>query len=213
VVKHAPQLPQPENRKANPPVADETRAQSAATSANPDSRIPNPASDKEKLLLRRAHQTLRRITNDYERRWHFNTSVAAIMELVNELYAQEPLSGEADAVRPEVLREVLELLVLMLGPMAPHIAEELWQKLGHAELLARSAWPAYREDLAAEEQSEIVIQINGRLRGKITVERGLEETELASRALGDERIALLVAGKQIRKTVVVPDKLVNIVLS
>jgi leucyl-tRNA synthetase len=208
VAKHAPPLQTAENGKAK----SENRAQAAA-GANPDSRIPNPASEKEKLLLRRAHQTLRRITNDYERRWHFNTSVAAIMELVNELYAQEPLTGEADAVRPEVLREVLELLVLMMGPMAPHIAEELWQKLGHTELLARSAWPAYREDLAAEEQSEIVIQINGRLRGKITVERGLEETELASRALGDERIALLVAGKQIRKTVVVPDKLVNIVLS
>lgn len=110
------------------------------------------ATPKEKVLLRRAHQTLRRITQDFESRWHFNTSVAALMKLVNEIQAAEPLEED---VRPAVVREVLELLVLMLAPMAPHIAEELGQMLGHTALQARASWPEVRADLAADEEFEV----------------------------------------------------------
>ena len=96
---------------------------------------------KEKALLRKAHQTLRRVTHDFEARWHFNTSVALIMELVNALQAQEPLE---EGARPEVVKEVLELLTLMLAPMAPHLAEELWEMLGHMPTaLDARAWPEY----------------------------------------------------------------------
>jgi leucyl-tRNA synthetase len=169
------------------------------------------ATPKEKGLLRKAHQTLRRVTNDFERRWHFNTSVAALMELVNELQAREPLDQQA---RPGVLREVLELFVLMLAPMAPHIAEEMWEMLGHAGGLVRGGgWPAYREELAQEEQFEVVIQINGRLRGKILVDSSVEEGEHVDLALADPRIAQLLAGKRVVKSVVVPKKLVNLVVS
>ncbi len=167
------------------------------------------ATPKEKALLRRAHQTLKRVTNDFDVRWHFNTSVALIMELVNELQAQEPLDTDLD---PAILKLVVEMLTLMVSPMAPHLGEELWEMLGHRGGLSRVAWPAYREELAKEEQFEVVIQINGRLRGKILVEDGLGEDELGERALTDPRISHLIDGKAVAKMVVVPRKLVNIVL-
>jgi leucyl-tRNA synthetase len=167
------------------------------------------ATPKEKILVRRTHQTLKRVTNDFEVRWHFNTSVALVMELVNELYAQEPLDQD---VSPTILKRMLAVLVLMLSPMTPHIAEEMWEMLGNSGTIARQKWPAYREDLTREEQIEIIVQINGRVRGKVLVDENLSEDETRERALGDARIAPLIAGKEIVKIVVVPKKLVNIVL-
>jgi leucyl-tRNA synthetase len=167
------------------------------------------ATAKEKILIRRTHQTLKRVTNDFEVRWHFNTSIALIMELVNELHAQEPLDQD---VSPTILKRVLAVMVMMLSPMTPHIAEELWEMLGNSDTISRQKWPAYREDLTREEQIEIIIQINGRLRGKILVDENLTEDETRDRALSDLRIAPLVAGKETVKIVVVPKKLVNIVL-
>lgn len=164
---------------------------------------------KEKILLRKTHQTLKRVTHEFEARWHFNTSVSSLMELLNELQAQEPLDAD---VSPAILKGVLAAMVLMLSPMTPHIAEELWQMLGHREGLVREKWPAYREDLTREEQIEVIIQINGRLRGKILVDDGMSGEETVERALKDPRIAQLLVGKQVAKTVVVPKKLVNIVL-
>ncbi|HKV03528.1 MAG TPA: leucine--tRNA ligase [Candidatus Acidoferrales bacterium] len=167
------------------------------------------ATAKEKTLVRRMHQTLKRVTNDFEVRWHFNTSIALVMELVNELHAQEPLDADLSAV---VLKRVLAVMVLMLSPMTPHIAEEMWEMLGNSGTIARQRWPAYREDLTQEEQIEIIIQINGRMRGKILVDANLSEDETRERALSDPRIAPLLAGKEIVKVIVVPKKLVNIVL-
>ena len=168
------------------------------------------ASQKEKVLLRKAHQTLRRVTADFEARWHFNTSVALIMELVNTLHDHEPLDKHA---RPEVLKQVLELLTLMLAPIAPHLAEELWEMLGHQESLNAGEWPQYSAELAEEEQVEVVIQINGRVRGKICVDAGLPEEELAERAFADPKIEQLLRGARVVKRVVVPDKLVNVVVA
>ena len=177
---------------------------------NPGPAEVTSATAKEKVLLRKAHQTLRRVSNDFEVRWHFNTSVALIMELANELQKQEPLEQDAS---PAVVKEVFEFLVLMLSPMAPHLAEELWEMLGHTASLGSAAWPRYNPNLAVEEQVEVVIQINGRLRGKIVVEVGLSENELAGRALADPRIAQLTARERVVKTIVVPNKLVNIVVA
>jgi leucyl-tRNA synthetase len=182
----------------------------SGVSANPTQSIDlSHASPKEKLLLRKTQQTLKRVTNDFEARWHFNSSVALIMELLNEIQAQEPLD---EVVRPEIAKRVLELLVLMLAPIVPHLSEELWEMLGHSGGLARVEWPAYRDDLAKEEQFEIIIQINGRVRGKILVDDGLREEETKERALADPRIAQLLAGRTIVKIIVVPKKLVNIVI-
>jgi leucyl-tRNA synthetase len=166
-------------------------------------------SEKEKALRRKAHQTLRRVTNDFEARWHFNSSIALIMELVNLVHSLEPLE---EGARPEVVRETLELLTLMIAPMAPHLAEELWEMLGHADDLSHAVWPEYVAQLAAEEQVEIIAQINGRVRGKIQCEPGLGDDELIERVLIDPRIAQLVAGQKIVKKIAVRDKLVNFVL-
>ena len=173
-------------------------------------------SAKEKAIRRKTHQTLRRVTQDFEARWHFNTSVALIMELVNALQGAEPLTQD---VRPAAVKEALESLVLMLAPMAPHLAEELWQMLGHeGGLAAREptgpspSWPDYNAQLAEEEQVEVVFQINGRVRGKLLVDSGLGESELMERAMADERLGQLLRGGQIVKRIVVPNKLVNIVL-
>ncbi len=168
------------------------------------------ATAKEKALLRKAHQTLRRVTHDFDVRWHFNTSVALIMELANELQKQEPLEQEAS---PAVVKEVFELMTLMLAPMAPHLAEELWEMLGHAEGLSSATWPAFQAHLAEEEQIEVVIQINGRVRGKLLIEPGLSADQLLARALADARIAQLTANQRVLKKVVVPDKLVNLVVA
>jgi leucyl-tRNA synthetase len=167
-------------------------------------------SEKEKVLLRKAHQTLHRVTSDFEARWHFNTSVALIMELVNKLHDNEPLDKH---VRPEILKQVLELLVVMLSPIAPHLAEELWEMLGHKEGLYCEQWPQYSEELAKEEQVEVVIQINGRVRGKICVDAGLPEEELAERAFADPKIEQLLRGARVLKRVVIPNKLVNVVVA
>jgi leucyl-tRNA synthetase len=167
------------------------------------------ATAKEKTLVRKTHQTLKSVTNDFEQRWHFNKSVALLMELVNELHAAEPLDVD---LNPVILKRILDVVALMLAPMAPHIAEELWEMLGNAGGISKAKWPRYREDLTREEQIEIIIQINGRLRGKMVVEENLGEDETRERALTDPRISVLIDGKQIVKTVVVPKKLVNIVL-
>ena len=177
-----------------------------------DSRSPKLGafSDKEKILLRKAHQTLRRVTADFDARWHFNTSVSLIQELYNTLQDHEPLDND---VRPEILKQVLELLIVMLAPIVPHLAEELWEMLGHKESLYCEEWPGYSAELAEEEQVEVVIQINGRVRGKICVDAGLPEEELAERAFADPKIEQLLRGARVVKRVVVPNKLVNVVVA
>jgi leucyl-tRNA synthetase len=166
---------------------------------------------KEKTLLRKAHQVLRRVSHDYESRWHFNSVTALLMELVNEIQVAEPLE---QGVRPEVAREVFELLTLMMAPMVPHLAEELWEVLGHTQdALAHAPWPRFVPELAAEDQVEIVVQINGRVKGKVAVEAGLDRDTLEKRVLADPKIAKLLEGKRVIKVIVVPDKLVNVVVA
>jgi len=168
------------------------------------------ASAKEKILLRKAHQTLRRVTSDFETRWHFNSAIALIMEMTNEIYLQEPLEKDA---RPEIRKEVLELLTLMLAPMTPHLAEELWEMLGHTGGLWTASWPAFDEALTREEEVEIPVQLNGRLRGKVKVPMGAGEEEVVKLALADEVIAPHLAGKCIVKIVYVPNRLLNLVVA
>ena len=166
-------------------------------------------SAKEKILVRRTHQALKRVTNDFETRWHFNTSVSSLMELLNDIQAQEPLDVD---VSPLILKRALCAFVLMLSPMAPHIADEMWEMLGQKGGIWQARWPEYREDLTKEEQIEIPVQINGRLRGKILVGDGKSDDETVELALKDARISMLLDGKHVVKTVVVPKKLVNIVV-
>jgi leucyl-tRNA synthetase len=167
-------------------------------------------SDKEKRLLRKAHQTLQRVTADFETRWHFNSAIALIMELTNEIYGSEPLD---DGVRAEVQKEVLELLTLMLAPMTPHIAEEMWEMLGHADGLSTSAWPVANADLAKDDEVEVPVQVNGKLRGKLSVAAGIAQENLVKLALAEHVVAQHIDGKRIVKIVYVPNKLLNFVVS
>ncbi|HWZ97977.1 MAG TPA: leucine--tRNA ligase [Candidatus Dormibacteraeota bacterium] len=166
--------------------------------------------EKEKALLRKAHQTLRRVTSDFETRWHFNSAIALVMELTNEIYAAEPLE---DSVRPEVRGEVLELLTLMLAPMTPHLSEELWEMLGHTEGLWKSSWPTYNEEFARENEVEIPVQVNGRVRGRLKIAAGAKEDAVVGMAQGDSAIAPHLANKRLVKKIYVPDKLLNLVVA
>jgi leucyl-tRNA synthetase len=133
------------------------------------------------------------------------------MELINEIHAQEPLE---EGVRPEIAKEVFELMTLMLNPMVPHLAEELWEILGHTQdTLAHAAWPKFVPELGAEDQVEIVVQMNGRVKGKLVVEAGLDKENLGKRVLADPKIAQLLNGQRVVKIVAVPDKLVNLVVA
>ena len=165
--------------------------------------------EKEKGLLRKAHQALKRVTQDFEGRWHFNSAIAQIMELVNAIYAAEPLE---DGVRPAVRKEVLELVTLMLAPMTPHLAEELWEMLGHKDGLWTVAWPAINEELAKEDEVEIPVQVNGKVRGRVTVAAGASQEEVMKRAQADAGVAGHLNGKAIRKVIFVADKLLNVVV-
>jgi leucyl-tRNA synthetase len=168
------------------------------------------ATEKERKLLRKTHETLRRVTQDFDVRWHFNSAIALIMELHNEIHAAEPL---LDGVRPTVRKEVLELFTLMLAPMTPHLAEELWEMLGHSGGLWAVKWPAFSAELAKEGEVEIVVQVNGRVRGKLVVVAELSEAGVEAKALADPAVAHHVSGKKIVKTIFVPNKLLNLVVA
>ena len=162
--------------------------------------------EADKKVLRKLHQTIRKVTEDFETRWHFNTSLAMIMELINELYAQEAeLSGCT-------LAQVLENLTLLLAPFAPYLSQELWEEMGREGPVFRQAWPQFDPELAKEDLAEVVVQVNGKLRSRLHVPFGTAKAELERLAQADEKVKPFVDGKQIVKMVVVPDKLVNIVV-
>jgi len=169
---------------------------------------PAGATEQEKALLRRTHQALRRVTQDFESRWHFNSAIALIMDFYNESHA--PLE---QGVRPEIAKHVLEMLTLMLAPMTPHLAEELWEMLGHTEGLSNTSWPAFDPELARDEEVEIVVQVNGRVRARLRVAAGLGEADLIPKALAEPAVAQHINGKRVVKQIVVPDKLVNLVVA
>jgi len=189
--------------------ADVVRSvKSAGSAAGAKAIAPNSA--KEKQLLRKTHQTLRRVTQDFETRWHFNAAIALIMDLTNEIYAMEPLD---EGVRPEVQKDVLELLTLMLAPMTPHIAAELWEMLGHEEGQWTAAWPTFDAELARETEVEIVVQVNGRVRGKLKVPAGMREEQVIPLATDEPSVASHLDGKRVVKHIFVADKLVNLVVA
>jgi leucyl-tRNA synthetase len=162
--------------------------------------------ESEKALLRKAHQTLRRVTADFETRWHFNSAIAQVMELTNAVYAAE------NSVSAEVRKDVLEILVLLLAPMTPHLAEELWEMLGHSGGLWTVSWPAFNPELAKDEEVEIVVQVLGKVRGRLRVAAGASEEEVVPLAKADPGVAAHLAGKSVVKIIFVKDKLLNLVV-
>jgi leucyl-tRNA synthetase len=162
-------------------------------------------------LLRKLHQTIAKVTLDFEGRWHFNTCVAAIMELVNELQAADAqlASGEVPA---ESVRELLRNLVLLLAPFAPYLAAELWEELGEQGAILRAPWPTSDPSLAKEDELEIPVQINGKLVSVVRVAADADSKAIEGAALADAKVESRIAGKSIAKVIVVPGKLVNLVV-
>jgi leucyl-tRNA synthetase len=163
-------------------------------------------SEADRQALRKLHQTLKLITDDFESRWHFNTSVAALMGLMNTLTDLEK------QISAPVMADVMEKLTLMLEPFAPYLAEELWEEQGKPGPVFHHPWPAYDPELAREEEAEIVIQVNGKVRGRVYVAFGTPREALEKHAMADSKIRSFLDGKQVVKVIVVPDKLVNIVV-
>jgi len=160
-------------------------------------------------LRRKTHQTIQRVTHDIER-WHFNTAISAMMELVNTM---TEIEGRLEDGMTSAYSEACEQLTLLLAPFAPHLAEELWARLGKEESVHLAAWPAWDESAAAAEEITVVVQVNGRLRDRLAVAPGTPREELERQALSSPRVQAHIRGKTVRSVVVVPDRLVNIVAS
>lgn len=179
-----------------------------------DAGLPSQALDKaalnndQKVLRRQLHQALQKVTDDMARRHTFNTAIAANMELVNALNKFEDDSANGQAVR----QEVLESIVLMLSPIIPHAAQQLWNELGHDDDIVLAAWPLIDQSALQQDEIEMVVQVNGKLRGKLAVAASATKDQIEALALADDNVQRYVEGKPIKKLIVVPKKLVNIVV-
>ncbi len=164
----------------------------------------------EQELRRAIHGALKKVTEDIEERFNFNTAISAVMEAVNAAYIY--MNEKEDNIHAGVMAEALNILVLMLAPFAPHLGEEMWQRLGNADSVHHQPWPLYDSSALQLAEVEIVIQVNGKLRGRLTISAGLSSEEMQAMAMSDSRIAELIEGKQIVKAIAVPGKLVNLVV-
>jgi leucyl-tRNA synthetase len=163
----------------------------------------------QKLLRQKTHQTIKKTTEDIER-FHFNTAISAIMELVNEIYISK-VKDQEDEISMRVTRETIEAIALLLSPFAPHFAEELWEALGFTDSIIKKPWLDYDPEAVKEEEILIVIQVNGKLRDRMTIPASYGEEEVKGWALKSEKIQKLTEGKEIKRVILVPRKLVNIV--
>ncbi|HOA36668.1 MAG TPA: class I tRNA ligase family protein, partial [Bacillota bacterium] len=181
-----------------------------------DSPPESESSDKkhgpaEAELRRSLHGTIKKVTEDIEKRFNFNTAISAIMELVNALYDYRRDTAP-ERQNLSLVQETLQSLVLLLAPFAPHLAEEAWHKLGFQGSVHLQPWPEYDPAALAVAEVEVVIQINGRVRGRMTVPAGSSEEELFKAAREQPRISELLEDKRVVRQIIVPDKLVNIVV-
>jgi leucyl-tRNA synthetase len=178
-------------------------------SGRPAKALDKSALTKEQADLRRQlHQTIAKVSDDFGRRFTFNTAIAANMELVNSLYKFGDTTDNGRAL----LQEALEAIVRMLSPIVPHVCHQLWQDLGRTDALIGAAWPAVDQSALTQDTLDLVVQVNGKLRGKISAPAAASNQEVEALALGDEHIARLLEGQTVKKVIVVPKKLVNIVI-
>jgi leucyl-tRNA synthetase len=166
---------------------------------------------KDQALLRRLHQTIAKITQDFDGRWHFNTSISSIMILVNEITANEA-AMDGGEISPTVVAEVFRGLILLLAPFAPFFAAEMWEQIGGEGVVFRTQWPVVNEELAREDEIEIPVQVNGKLVNVVKVPAGSDDAAVKAAALADEKVKIRIEGKTVVKVIVVPGKLVNLVV-
>ena len=164
--------------------------------------------DQQKALRLKTHETLQKVSDDIGRRYTFNTAIAANMELLNELGKFSDSSDQGQAL----MQEALELIVLMLSPIVPHITQSLWNALGHQGLVVDSAWPEYDSAALVKDSIEYVIQVNGKMRGRISVAADIDKDAIETAALNEPNVKRFVDGKTPRKVIVVPGRLVNLVV-
>jgi leucyl-tRNA synthetase len=174
-------------------------------------KVPAQLSPEARAIQRKLHQTIAKITHDFDGRWHFNTSIAAVMELVNELYGAESAIA-LGAIPITLLADVQRKLILLLAPFAPYLGAELWSVLGETSVLLKEPWPQFDPALAKEDEIEIPVQVNGKLRSRISVPADSSEEFVRNAAFADEKVKAAMAGKEVVKVIVVPGKLVNIVV-
>jgi leucyl-tRNA synthetase len=165
-----------------------------------------------KELHRKAHETIKKVTNDVEDRFHFNTAISAVIELVNETNKCLSSDGVKGKLPWSVVREAVETVVLLLSPVVPHMTEEMWRMLGHEESLLEVSWPSYQTDALAVEKRLIILQVNGKVRSRIEVPASIGDKEVEEKALKDERIQRFIGEKTVKRVIVVPNKLVNVVV-
>jgi len=163
-------------------------------------------------IHRKTHQTIRKVTEDIEDRFHFNTAISAIMELFNTVNQSISSDKEISELAFSVIKEAVDTMVILLHPIVPHITEELWRALGHSDSLAIVSWPMYREEALKKETRLVVIQVNGKLRSRIEIPVSLTEKEIQDLALEDKRVQHFIGKKEIKRVIVVQKKLVNVVV-
>jgi len=173
-----------------------------------EARAPERLADHHRALRRKLHETLGKVTDDMERRYTFNTAIAAVMELMNEIGTCQDGSDAGHAV----VDEVLEHVVLMLSPIVPHISHALWQAMGHEDAVVERAWPTVDESALVRERIELVVQVNGKLRDRIDIAVDADEDTIREQALAADNVQRHTDGKTVRKVIVVPGKLVNVVV-
>ncbi len=183
----------------------------ALSNAKPYDAIQSLSPDLQDIH-RKTHQTIRKVTEDIEDRFHFNTAISAIMELFNTVNQFISSDKEISELAFSVIKEAVDTMVILLHPVVPHITEELWRALGHSDSLAIVSWPMYREEALKKETRLVVIQVNGKLRSRIEIPVSLTEKEIQDLALEDKRVQHFIGEKEIKRVIVVQKKLVNVVV-
>jgi leucyl-tRNA synthetase len=169
--------------------------------------------EEGRAFRRTIHETIKRVTDDIEGDFHFNTAISAIMELVNALYVFEPASRDRMPAgeRAALLREAVETALLLLGPISPHVTEELWEHLGHTASVFRHPWPTPDPAALTRREVTVVVQVDGKVRSRLTLEVDAAEPRVQQLALADDKVQPWLQGRAIERVVVVPNRLVNVV--
>jgi leucyl-tRNA synthetase len=179
--------------------------------AKPVFELPLKMNAASTALHRKTHQTIRKFGADIEAKFHFNTAISSVMELTNTLYS---FAGEESGNSPDpaVIREAIEAMLALLSPMVPHLTAELWELTKHPIPLAEVRWPEYDTEAVQEEEITIVIQVKGKVRSQLQVAPGTSDADLEKMALADDKVQKFLDGNPVRKVIVVPNKLINIVI-
>ncbi len=188
----------------------EDHAEAVKSAPRMESKVVTPGDLQD--LRRKTHGTVKRVSEDIENRFHFNTAISAVMELVNFLYLQEERLQRPDPITRGILRETLETVIILLSPIVPHICEELWEILGNSGSVSMVSWPVYDPGALREDEVLIVVQINGKLRARININPQASEEEIQEVVLHNPRVEEALKGQKVKKFILVPRKLINLVV-